>query len=674
MNYQNPQLLYALSAIAIPIILHLFNLRKYKTIRFSSIRFLKEIKQAKRSRSHLKNLLILLSRIFAITFLVLAFTKPYIPSNNQQKEFVKSIFFYIDNSFSMESVSEDGSLFEIAKSKAEQISNQYDSQTEFYLITNDFSAKHSHSFSKSEIVKMIGEVSISSKHKKISEVLDRQQSLNKNQQKAQLFVFSDLQKSTLGLKGITSADTSAKIFILPLFANSKSNLYIDSCWTNSPIIQVGKPIEITARVINKSDSQLENIPAFLHVNKKQKAISNFSILPQESGTIVFNFSPAHKGLKECIISLQDYPISFDDKFYFSFEILSKIDVLNIYNEPNKALQTLFSEDEIINYRSVPYSNINYEEIKENNLLILSNLHEISSGLMHSIETFVKDGGSLIIFPNDNINFESYYQLTSLLKMDTYVSIDTNSQDVNTINYKHKVFEGVFEKEETKINLPKVYSHYRFSNKNNSLRQSILTLEFGDDFIRHYNYFSGDIYQFSSPLLGSASNFEKHALFVPILYNISLISYKLKNLYYTIDDNSFFNNPKSRKTTTIYHLKSENLDIIPSERFVGGKKQLFVAELLNAGNYSLTSDDETIDVISFNYSIQESDPLTYTVGEIKDILKRRNLQNFNINENNLQDVRKIVQEINFGKSYWKHCIMLTLLFLLIEILLIKFLKS
>ncbi len=93
MNYQNPQLLYALSAIAIPIILHLFNLRKYKTIRFSSIRFLKEIKQAKRSRSHLKNLLILLSRIFAITFLVLAFTKPYIPSNNQQKEFVKSIFF-----------------------------------------------------------------------------------------------------------------------------------------------------------------------------------------------------------------------------------------------------------------------------------------------------------------------------------------------------------------------------------------------------------------------------------------------------------------------------------------------------------------------------------------------------------------------------------------------------
>ncbi len=674
MNYQNPQLLYALFAIAIPIILHLFNLRKYKTVRFSSIRFLKEIKQAKRSRSNLKNLLILISRILAITFLVIAFAKPYIPSNNHQKEVAKSIFFYIDNSFSMESVSEDGSLFEIAKNKAEQISNQYDSQTEFYLITNDFSAKHSHAFSKSEIVKMIGEVSISSKHKTISDVLNRQKSLNKNQQRVQLFIFSDLQKSTLGLEDITSTDTSAKVFILPLSANSNSNLYIDSCWTNSPIIQVGKPIEITARVVNKSDIGLENIPAFLHVNKQQKAISNFSILPQESKIIAFNFSPANKGLKECIISLQDYPISFDDKFYFSFEILSKIDVLNVYNESNKSLQTLFSEDEMINYKSVAHSNINYEEIKENNLLILNGLNEISSGLMHSIEIFVKEGGSLIIFPNENIDFESYHQLTSLLKMDSYVSIDTNSQDVNIINYKHKVFEGVFEKEETKINLPKVYSHYKFSNKNNSLRQSILTLESGDDFIRHYNYFSGDIYQFSSSLSSSASNFEKHALFVPILYNISLISYKLNNLYYTIDDNSFFNTPTSKNTSTIYHLKSDNLDIIPAERFVGGKKQLFVSELLNAGNYSLTSDDETIDVISFNYSAQESDPLTYTIDEIKNIFKRGNLQNFNINESNLQDVREIVKKINLGKSYWKHCIILTLLFLLIEILLVKFLKS
>ena len=67
-------------------------------------------------------------------------------------------------------------------------------------------------------------------------------------------------------------------------------------------------------------------------------------------------------------------------------------------------------------------------------------------------------------------------------------------------------------------------------------------------------------------------------------------------------------------------------------------------------------------------------LDMTLSDIANIFKRGNLQNFNINENNLQDVRGIVKKINLGKSYWKHCIILTLLFLLIEILLVKFIKS
>ena len=99
MRYQNPQLLYALFAIIVPIVLHFINLRKHKIVNFSSIRFLKQIKEEKRKQSKLRDLLILLSRILAITFLVIAFSKPYIPDKN--KEIIsKNICIYIDNSFS----------------------------------------------------------------------------------------------------------------------------------------------------------------------------------------------------------------------------------------------------------------------------------------------------------------------------------------------------------------------------------------------------------------------------------------------------------------------------------------------------------------------------------------------------------------------------------------------
>nr|MBC8266536.1 BatA domain-containing protein [Flavobacteriales bacterium] len=662
--------------IAIPIIIHLFNLRKYKTVRFSSIRFLKEIKQAKRSRSHLKNLLILLSRILAITFLVLAFAKPYIPTKQKQTEIVKNIFFYIDNSFSMESVLENGMLLDVAKNKAEEIANQYDTESNFFLITNDFSAKHSRSFTKAEIGSRFQQLTTTAHYKSLAEIISRQQSLNKQNENAQMYVLTDLQKSTFRIDNISQNDSSLNVLIIPLSKTAENNLYIDSCWMSSPIIQEGKSIEIIARVVNKSDVAISNLPAFLHVNKLQKAISNFSISPGQKQNISFKFTPASSGFKQCKISLQDYPISFDDNFYFSFEILDKIKALHIYEQNQSfALQSLFEKDDAIDYKSVSIGQINYEEIKNQQLLILDGLTNISSGLLQSIKDFAKDGGSLAVIPSNDINFDSYKMFSSALNLDEYIAKDTTKQKANKISYSHKVFEGVFEKEEKKINLPIVLSHYKISNKNNTNKQSILSLEMGDDFISHYTYSAGDIYLFASPLNNTSSNLGKHALFVPLLYNMALMSFKTTQLYYSIGENQYFDAPSSENKENIYHLQSDNYDIIPTERFVSGKRKLYVQEQIKeAGNYLLTAGGKTIAALSFNYGNKESDPNIYSSKDVAEILQKNNINNIKINSSTNQNISNIVQEIQLGKSYWKHCIILALLFLLLEIMLIKFLKS
>src|SRR5690348_11567661 len=113
MNFLYPGFLFALFAVAIPVIVHLFNFRRFKKVLFTNVRFLKEIKQDTRARSNLKHLLILISRILAVIFLVLAFAQPYIPSKNHaaMKERNK-VSIYIDNSFSMDAVGRNGSLIE----------------------------------------------------------------------------------------------------------------------------------------------------------------------------------------------------------------------------------------------------------------------------------------------------------------------------------------------------------------------------------------------------------------------------------------------------------------------------------------------------------------------------------------------------------------------------------
>ena len=122
MNFLYPTFLFALFAVLIPIIIHLFNFRTYKTVYFSNVRFLKDIKQETKSKSTLKHLLVLLMRILAIATLVFAFAQPYIPSGNEQKASKQNeISIYVDNSFSAEAESKYGKISELAKKKALQI-------------------------------------------------------------------------------------------------------------------------------------------------------------------------------------------------------------------------------------------------------------------------------------------------------------------------------------------------------------------------------------------------------------------------------------------------------------------------------------------------------------------------------------------------------------------------
>ena len=73
-----PAFLWALMAISIPVIIHLFNFRRYKKVYFTNVKFLKELQHESKSKSRLKEILILIARCLAIASLVFAFSQPII--------------------------------------------------------------------------------------------------------------------------------------------------------------------------------------------------------------------------------------------------------------------------------------------------------------------------------------------------------------------------------------------------------------------------------------------------------------------------------------------------------------------------------------------------------------------------------------------------------------------
>ena len=236
MKFVNPYILFALFAVIIPIIIHLFNFKRFKKIFFSNVQFLIAYKEETQKKSKLKHILILISRILTIFFLVLAFAQPYIPQKNQKiNTSGKLISIYIDNSFSMEALSTKGTLLDQAKKKAIEIISAYNASDLFQLLTNNFDGKHQSFYSKEEFLEQLNDVSISSYSRKISEIIERQKDAAAayNSKKQTSFVISDFQKSVTDIENLKH-DTSLNVNLIPLFPQKNDNIYIDSCWFQTP--------------------------------------------------------------------------------------------------------------------------------------------------------------------------------------------------------------------------------------------------------------------------------------------------------------------------------------------------------------------------------------------------------------------------------------------------------
>src|SRR5690606_2500386 len=114
-----PQFLFAFGVLAIPILLHLFHLRRFKTFYFSNVAFLKELDTTSKSTRKVKQLIVLILRLLAFSALIFAFAQPYFPSKAQIDSNKPEVrIFFIDNSQSMSANGVEGELLSQAKNMA----------------------------------------------------------------------------------------------------------------------------------------------------------------------------------------------------------------------------------------------------------------------------------------------------------------------------------------------------------------------------------------------------------------------------------------------------------------------------------------------------------------------------------------------------------------------------
>ncbi len=675
-----PEFLYAFVLIAIPIIIHLFNFRRFKKVAFTNVRFLKELKEETNSRSKLKHLLTLLARILAISFLVLAFAQPFVPKNkNAVISSNKAISVFVDNSFSMESVGKEGILLQQAQTKAKEIALAYKPSDRFQLLTCDFAATQQRMLSREEFLEQLQQVKVSPSTKSISEIVLRQKEalVNSGAKELQSYIISDFQKSDFDLSSLKN-DSTLNVFLINLESKTTNNLYIDSCWLLSPVVQLNHPVELIVRVKNSGQADAENVPVKLTVNEVQKSLTSISVPAGRSVETKLSYTITQPGWQVNTVSITDYPVVFDDNYYLSFKVNKNLTVTAINQQENSQyLERLFGKDSLFILKNNSVNQIDYSLLQQSAVVILNNLKEISSGLAAELGRFVNGGGTLVVFPDSSIELSSYNFFLNSVNADGFSAIIKGDDKVDRIELQSDVYKNVFPKVPDNMDVPLVSQHYDVPVSSNSNREMLLKLQSGGSLLSRYLTGKGRVYVFTIPLNNSFSNFVDHYLFAPTVYNIALFSQRQQQLSYTIGrDNSFDVDQTTAGGEEVFHLvnKLRSFDIIPDYRNNNGKISIYFAgQIRQSGNYSLNLSNQPISTVSMNYSNTESDLSCFNTEDLKLQLEKFDLSNYKTLNAIEGSITQKLSELSEGSRYWKMCIIFALLFLAIEVMFLRFLK-
>ena len=677
MQFLYPAFLFGLLALAIPVIIHLFNFRRFKTVYFTNVRFLKNIQEETATKSRLKHILVLISRMLAITFLVLAFAQPFIPSEQSaNKATKKAVSIYIDNSFSMEAVNNDEQLLNIAKRKAEEIVNGYTIDDQFQLLTNDMEAKHQRLVSKEEMLQMITQVQCTPEVRSLSEIVKRQRDIlnrDKAQSQKNIYAISDFQKNAAGFEN----DTTLNINLVHLQGKDQRNLAIDSVWFAGPVQILNQPIQLCYTISNYGEDEITNAPVTLKLNEQIKSIADITIPPLSKITDTMTFTLNEAGWYNGELGVKDYPVTFDDVLYFTFQPVSQIPVITINGKTeNTFIQSLIGKNSLFALTNNNVAQIDFSSLDKFDLIILNEVKSISGGLADALNQQLERGCNIIIFPPADMDVATVNNFLQMNSAGTYGNYVKSKRNVTAINTKNPVFTDVFEKVPKNLSLPFATESFQINAFSQTIEEMVM--EFGDHrpMVAGYPAKQGVIYLSAVPLVREITDLQVQAsLFAPMMYKIAVSTQKKMSLYVTIGETKWIDLPGINLTgDATLKVKSNNNEFIPEIRKAGNLTAVNLSDYTNvSGIYTLLQpgapEGNTNQTLALNYNRSESDLSFETAASLKE---RYNAANINVIDDINRDFAGVVTQMNEGTPLWKFCIIFVLIFLAAEILLIRFL--
>lgn len=668
MSFLQPAFLWGLLALTIPIIIHLFHFRKAKKVYFSNTRFLQSVKKVSQAKLRLKHYLVLAARLLFILFLVLTFAQPFIPAATGLNN-ASLVDIYLDNSYSMSNtVAEDLSGLDAAVQITNELIAAYPSGARFRLLTNNFSVSSQAFVSAETLTDRLTEVTYSGITRSLNEVQNRLEVLpvGMEHEERDVFFISDFQAHNLEEdEQSLQEDSAQQQYLVPVEFTNTSNVFVDTVYLEKPVVFSESDNTIQAVLSNAGNEAVGNMQVSLSVNDLQIANGTINVPAKGQAAMSFQLNFPLQASNRCVISFQEFPLTFDNEFYFVIRQAGKVQILEIkdISEPT-SVGRVYGDSSAFQFESFQAGNLDYGTLQTADLVVVNGLGQLEPTLEASLLDYKNSGGNLLFIPAE----EGMPRGAGLLSTSLAIQPAALEEQVRLapLALEHPFFEGIFEEEQESFDMPRVRPVANWTGR----REDLLRLQTGGPFLS----LTDGVYLLSAPLDPAFTNFQQHALFVPVMYKIAFNSLEVSNsLYQTSDDNFFSLQLDGLEADQLYRLRQGEQLLIPEQRVNNRLLQMELPSyVMQPGFYELLAEEEVVYQMAFNHDPRESLTNQLSEEELGNIASQRARMEV-ISELDTNNLQASVEEKFKGEALWKWALLLALLSLLAEVLLIRFLK-
>ncbi|MCC5917266.1 MAG: BatA domain-containing protein [Cryomorphaceae bacterium] len=665
MHFLIPAFLWALFALSIPIIIHLFRFKRFKTFHFSQIRWLKKLSEQQKSSRRLKHFLILTSRLLALVLMILAFAQPFFANDEDEgRTNLKQVLIFIDNTQSMMGANGGETAWNAAIQTAGRLVRSYPADHSFVVLSADKDPAAFGLLSQVEALQKIQSLGLTYNNLSWDEIGNKLQMAGQQVDFKDVFVLSDFQSDGGGALENWPSNVN---LVQMTSGEMPDNISIDTLLFTSPPVRIGQILEVEVVVTNRGKGDASDILVEFELEDEIRDGLRIDLSAGESKQITLSSSLRRSGLHQGKIVIDDFPITFDDQLYFSFNVPEEIPVVLISEKSTSgALSRVFS-DSIFNLSVFSPGNIQLSGLRSASAIVLNGISDLPGGVTDALLS--SNARVFVIMPETPS--ESFFQMLGKLGVSSPARYREFSEPsiLADIAWDDPLFYGVFERRESQPDLPKVKGGWVFSAGSGN---AILSFADGKPFLfKQYAPNGAEVFVMATPMETKINTFGQHALLVPVFHNFALYAQGSQTPYFILGQNNSVDYPVKDPNAQLKIVLKDGSESIPSQRKIGQVFQVrWEDKPVEPGNFVLQNGIYRVGIISVNANRKESTFPRMNVQEIVDLFGHAPTS---IKLDGSSEI-KVAALIDSGSKsgLWWNVLLLAFIFATVEMMLIRFL--